>query len=242
MDASHWDQLRAQAESLLGLELSGEQLERFAAFTELLLEWNQRANLTGITAPGEIAVKHFLDSLTLLRAAPSFDGLQLLDIGTGAGFPGIVIAMVFPNAQTTLLDSTLKKLRFIEQACAALGLENVRCLHARAEEAGRQKAQRETYDIVTARAVAPMPTLMEYMLPLVKLGGAAIAMRGKDAYHETNLAARAISTLGGELFTIEEVQLPGLAHPRYLVVIDKIAKTPKRYPRSAGLPKRQPLL
>ena len=236
-----WQDLRHQARQLLELELSDEHLRRFASFTGLLLEWNRHTNLTGITAPAEIAIKHFLDSLSLLRAAPGLDGLRLIDVGTGAGFPGLVIAMLFPRAKVTLLDSTLKKLRFIEQASQELGMSNIRCLHARAEDAGRQRAHRQAYDIVTARAVAPMPALMEYTLPLAKLGGQVIAMRGQAAYAETSGAARAITTLGGELFEIEEIRLPGLANPRYLVVIDKIAPTPRRYPRSAGTPTRDPL-
>ena len=234
--------LRVYAKSLLGLELTDEQLGRFSGFTDLLLEWNQRMNLTGITEPAEIAVRHFLDSLTLTLVVPRFDGLRLIDVGTGAGFPGLVIAIMFPDAHVTLLDSTGKKLRFAEHVCDALGVGNARTLHARAEEAGKQKPHREVYDVVTARAVARMPALMEYTLPLAKIGGQVIAMRGTEAYDESNRAARAISELGGELFAIEDIQLPTLSNPRHLVVIDKIAATPRRYPRNAGTPERQPIL
>ncbi len=239
---AHWRALRLHARSLLGLELADDDLQRFASFARMLLDWNQRLNLTGITDPAEIVIKHFLDSLTLMRAGASFEGLRLIDVGTGAGFPGLVIAMLFPGCEATLLDATVKKLRFIEGACAELGIHNVRCVHARAEDAGRQRAHRERYDIVTARAVAPMPALMEYTLPLAKPGGQVIAMRGKDAHEEIAEAARAITMLGGELFQIEEVQLPGLANPRYLAIIDKSKATPRRYPRKAGLPTREPLL
>ena len=239
---AHWSQLRADARSLLGLDLSAGQLERFSRFTSLLLEWNQRVNLTGITDPAEIALKHFLDSLTLARVVPDFDGLRLMDVGTGAGFPGLVIAIMFPRAQVTLMDSTGKKLRFVEQVGERLALRNIRVLHARAEDAGRHKSHREAYDIVAARAVARMPALMEYTLPLCKLGGQVIAMRGTDAYEQTAEAAKAIDRLGGELFTIEELRLPRLDNPRYLVVLDKVEPTPKRYPRQAGTPQRQPIL
>ena len=240
-EAAHWNELRTAASALLGLDLDTEQLNQFASYTRLLLEWNRRMNLTGITEPGEIAVKHFLDSLTLLRIIPQFDGLRLIDVGTGAGFPGLVLAIVYPNSEWTLLDSTGKKLRFIEHVCEALHLHNVRTLHSRAEDAGRNKRHREAYDAVVARAVTRMPALMEYTLPLCKLGGQVIAMKGSSAYEETASAANAIDTLGGELFTIDEVWLPSHDNPRYLVVIDKVDPTPKPYPRQAGTPERQPI-
>ncbi|MCY3778960.1 MAG: 16S rRNA (guanine(527)-N(7))-methyltransferase RsmG [Chloroflexi bacterium] len=239
---AHWRELRVRAKSLLGLELTAKQIEQFSTLTRLLLEWNQRMSLTGITDPSEVAVKHYLDSLTLTRVIPRFEGLRLVDVGTGAGFPGLVIAILFPDTPVTLMDATGKKLRFIEHVGDALGLKNISTLHARAEDAGRHKSHREAYDVVTARAVAPMPALMEYTLPLAKIGGQVIAMRGADAYEETATAAKAIETLGGELFTIEEIQLPTLDNPRYLVVIDKLEATPRRYPRQAGTPTRQPIL
>lgn len=239
--AAHWNELRTAASALIGFDLSKEQLNQFASYTRLLLDWNQRMNLTGITEPAEIAVKHFLDSLTLIRIIPQFDGLRLIDIGTGAGFPGLVLAITFPRSYWTLLDSTGKKLRFIEHVVEALRLHNVRTLHTRAEDAGRDKRQREAFDVVVARAVSRMPALMEYTLPLCKPGGQVIAMQGTSAYEETAAAAKAIDTLGGELFAIEEVRLPTLDNPRYLVVIDKVDPTPKQYPRQAGTPERQPL-
>lgn len=234
--------LEVHARERLGITLTQRQLQQFSRLTDILLEWNQRMNLTGITDPGQIAVKHYLDALTISTVLPGADGISLLDVGTGAGFPGLALAIAYPGLQATLLDSTRKKLRFIKHAAGALALDNVRTVHARAEDAGREQAHREAYDVVTARAVARLPTLMEYTLPLAKLGGQVIAMKGRSAFDESNQAARAIDALGGELFTLEELWLPGHQHPRFLIVVDKVQATPRRYPRAAGLPARQPLL
>lgn len=229
------------AKLLLGLNLSPEQVQKFHHLSEIMLEWNQRMNLTAIKDPADIAIKHYLDSLTLLKVIPTFDGLRLIDVGTGAGLPGLALAIAFPRLHVTLLDSTGKKLKYINHAGQALGLANIRTLHSRAEDAGRHKNHRGNYDIVTARAVARMPTLMEYTLPLAKLDGQVIAMKGTSAYQETTAAAKAITKLGGELFTIEEINLPTLDNPRYLIVVDKIKRTPRHYPRQSGIPKREPI-
>lgn len=227
---------------MLSLELSEAQLAQFEQLTGLLLDWNARMNLTGITEPAEIALKHYLDSLTLLKVLPKAGRRRLLDVGTGAGFPGLPLAIALPLLRITLLDSTAKKLRFVEEAGRALGLENIRIVHARAEDAGRDDAHRGTYDFVTARAVNRMPTLMECTLPMTKRGGMVIAMKGAAAHEETQAASKAISTLGGELAGINEVRLPGLENPRFLVMVRKVGKTPRRYPRQAGTPSRDPLV
>ena len=236
------DELASHAKSLLGIALSDAQLSQFRQLTALLLNWNARLNLTRITDPAEIAIKHYLDSLTLLSVLPEIKRERLLDVGTGAGFPGLPVAIALPQLRLTLLDSTAKKLRFVEAAGEALGLDNIRVLHARAEDAGRNDTQRGTYDFVAARAVVRMPALMEYTLPMTKRGGMVIAMKGESASDETDSAAKAIAALGGELSAINEVRLPGLDKPRHLVIVNKVGKTPRRYPRRAGAPTRNPIM
>lgn len=239
---THLSSFTTYAKSLLGIKLSGRQIVQFERLTELLLTWNARINLTAIADPPELAIKHYLDALTLGRVLPTIEGRRLIDIGAGAGFPGLPLAIAFPRLQLTLMDSTAKKLRFIDEVADKLELDNLRTLHARAEDAGQDQVHREAYDFAVARAVVRMPALAEYALPLCKLGGQVIAMKGMSAYDETNAAAKAIDLLGGELFSIEEVNLPTLDNPRYLVVIDKVQPTPKRFPRKAGIPTRQPIL
>lgn len=234
--------LAEYAKELFQLNLNPDQIQQFNQLTNELIDWNQRINLTAITEPEDIVIKHYLDSLTLLNVVHRFDEMKMIDVGTGAGFPGLVLAIVFPTLQLTFMDSTGKKLKFIDHVGKVLKLRNISTLHSRAEDAGRHKAHREAYDIVTARAVARMPALMEYTLPLAKIGGQVIAMKGGTAYEETNNAAKAIKTLGGELFSIEEITLPTIHDPRYLVIIDKIDPTPKQYPRNAGTPTREPIL
>ncbi|MCY4145666.1 MAG: 16S rRNA (guanine(527)-N(7))-methyltransferase RsmG [Chloroflexi bacterium] len=242
MPSKSIDALARQAQSILGIELAEAQLAQFEQLTDLLLDWNARMNLTGITEPAEIALKHYLDSLTVLNVLPKARRGRLLDVGTGAGFPGLPLAIARPWLRVTLLDATAKKLRFVEAAGRALGLDNIRIAHARAEDAGRDDAHRGTYDFVTARAVSRMPALMECTLPLTKRGGMVIAMKGAATHAEVRSANKAIATLGGELADIHEVRLPGLEKPRFLALVRKVGKTPRRYPRQAGSPSRDPIL
>jgi 16S rRNA (guanine527-N7)-methyltransferase len=230
------------ARALLNLELTPAQLAAFQAYADELRAWNEKFNLTAITHPQDIQVKHFLDSLSAFKVLPPGGArLSVIDVGTGAGFPGLPLKIVCPNLQLTLLEATGKKARFCEHVAQKLKLGGVTVVNARAEEIGLKPEHRERYDWAVARAVAEMPVLAEYLLPLVKRGGCALAQKGPDAPAETYAASRAIQKLGGELEQIVEVELPGVAEPRYLVVLRKVAATPSRYPRRPGMPAKSPL-
>ena len=226
------------------LEITGRQADQLDRYAQLLVEWNEKMNLTAITDPEGVLVKHLMDSLTVLRSLPAAgEKVRLIDVGTGAGFPGIPLAVMREELELTLLDSLNKRLVFLEAVCRALGLE-ARCVHARAEEAGRQKAHREKYTVATARAVAALPALCEYCLPLVVPGGVFLAMKGPDGEREAQEAASAIKVLGGKLSGIDEWQLPpveGEAAERKILRIQKISPTPDRFPRQAAKIAKQPL-
>lgn len=223
--------------------ISAEAAEKLDAYAALLVEWNQKMNLTAITDPEEMLVKHFADSLTLLPLLPETP-CRLIDVGTGAGFPGVPLKVARPALNITLLDSLNKRLVFLEAVCAALGIETAR-VHARAEEGGRQAALRERFDVATARAVASLPTLCEYCLPFVKVGGVFLAMKGPDGHKEAQNAAPAMELLGGKLKEVRSVTLPPLlgesAGERCVVVIEKVAPTPPRYPRQSAKIAKEPL-
>ncbi|MFQ3567448.1 MAG: 16S rRNA (guanine(527)-N(7))-methyltransferase RsmG [Aggregatilineales bacterium] len=232
--------LAEDAAALLGLRLTPAQIAAFERYAAELASWNAHTNLTAITDAEGVRVRHFLDSLTVVKAATLSDGTRVIDVGTGAGFPGLPLKIAFPAIELTLLEATGKKVRFLEHMRAVLGIEAV-VLYARAEEAARQPELRESYDLVLARAVARLPTLLEYLLPLARVGGRCIAMKGHTAHAEVEDSARALSVLGGRLAGIFSVELPAIAEARYLVAIDKIAPTPAAYPRKPGTPSQRPL-
>jgi 16S rRNA (guanine527-N7)-methyltransferase len=234
--------LAQQAAELLNLSLTPEQEELFAIYARELAAWNTHTNLTAITEPEAVQVRHFLDSLTIAQAVPLASGCRIIDVGSGAGFPGLPLGIVFPHMNVALLEATGKKVAFLNHIIATLGLKNVHTVQARAEEAGQMPEHRAAYDVVVARAVARLPALAEYLLPLTKVGGHAIAMKGKTAEEEANDAERAIAILGGRLQTIHNIQLPGVEETHYLVVIEKIAPTPAAYPRKPGTPTNKPLI
>jgi 16S rRNA (guanine527-N7)-methyltransferase len=231
----------------LGLRLTQDQQASFALYYEELVAWNQKFNLTAITEYDQVQIRHFLDSLSCLlaqeaRQALSREGARVIDVGSGAGFPGIPLNLVCPKAQLTLLEATGKKVSFLESLIGQLGLQTARAIKARAEELGHDPEHRERYDLALARAVAELPVVAEYTLPFCKVGGWVIAQKGEAGAAEAWSAERAIRLLGGELRRIVHVELPGLPEDRSLVVVEKVSPTPDAYPRRAGMPSKRPLL
>ncbi len=235
----------------MGIELTDDQIALFRRFQEELLDWNQRMNLTSITDPAEIETKHFLDSLSCLLALPRIDGRPIaawlatspkaVDIGAGAGLPGLALKIAWPGLRLTLLEATEKKCRFMQHVVETLGLTDVTVVHARAEDFG-QHAGRLAFDLALARAVSRLPVLLEYGLPLLKLGGWLVIQKGRDPQEELAGAQAALQTLGGRLHAVMPVAVPGLDAERSLLIVAKAAKTPAAYPRRAGIPERQPIL
>lgn len=226
---------------LTGIHLSPRQVKAFQEYEHELTTWNAQFNLTAIREPESIRSKHFLDSLTVLNELNSPTPERLVDVGTGAGFPGIPLKIVLPELRLTLVESVGKKAEFCRHLVETLKLENVEIITMRAEELGRLAKYREKFDWAIARAVSSMPVLVEYLLPLVRVGGGMLAQKGGNAYAEVQSAEKAIRILGGSLRKISMVTLPGVVDERYLVVVDKKAATPPQYPRRAGLPAKKPL-
>ena len=238
------EKLRVLAEGE-GIPLSPEALARFDRYAELLCEWNEKINLTAITAPEEIVTKHFLDSLLLLQSAQPERGASLIDVGTGAGFPSLPCKLARDDLRVTLLDSLNKRVLFLQEVTRELGLAEgnaapVECVHFRAEEAGQAPDYREQYDLATARAVAHLRELSEYCLPFVKAGGRFVALKGADVEQELAEAKPAIKLLGGQVERVDEKKLPD-GSGRSLIAIRKISQTSTKYPRSAAKMKKQPL-
>ena len=227
--------------AVVGIQLTPRQLAAFKTYEEHLLEWNQKINLTAIRDVEGIRSKHFLDSATCMLAWHDRPPDRLIDIGTGAGFPGIPLKILMPRLHLTLVDSVGKKLDFCRHIVDVLRLENVTCLQARAEELGQSPQHREQYDWAVARAVASLPVLAEYLLPLVRVGGGMLALKGETGPAEAHSAGGAIHILGGNIRQLIPVLLPGVTEERFLVVVDKISATPPGYPRRVGLPAKRPI-
>jgi 16S rRNA (guanine(527)-N(7))-methyltransferase RsmG len=223
------------------ITLDNEALDGFDLFTSELLEWNKVMNLTAITEPVDIIKKHYIDSLSLLANTEIPAGASMVDVGCGAGFPGIPVKLARPDIRLTSIDSLNKRILFLSSLVKKLGLKDCTCLHFRAEEAGRDMALRESFDVATARAVADLSTLAEYCLPLLKQGGVFYAMKGREAAKEANDAKRAIAVLGGRLEGIKEVELPGTDMLRSIIAVRKISKTHQNYPRQNAVIKKTPL-
>lgn len=237
-------QFTEQLQTLCGsFTLDDHQLEQLRIFFQNLVEWNKVMNLTTITEEKDVYTKHFLDSLSLLRSIPAekMKGRKLMDVGTGAGFPGLVLAIAVPKLQVVLMDSLNKRIRFLNDTLAKVGVTNAIALHARAEELARQKEYREQFDLVTSRAVANLSTLCEYDLPFVRIGGIFVSYKAEKAEEETKAAGRAISILGGKKEEVDQFTLPGTDYERSLIVVKKVRSTPGHYPRKAGTPSKEPL-
>lgn len=224
-----------------GLNATESQIRAFNRYYELLCEWNEKINLTAITEPKEVAIKHIVDSLSCYKEELFKNGSSLIDVGTGAGFPGLPLKIFCPTLKLTLLDSLNKRVKFLQLVVNELGLNDVEIIHARSEEAARNKKYREKFDMVTARAVARLPIICEYCLPFIKIGGTFIALKGRQYEEEIIEAQKAIKTLGGEIAETLPVKLPEIDDKRAVIYIRKIKSTPKVYPRKAGTPERNPI-
>lgn len=226
----------------LEIPLDKSQIDAFIQYYELLVEWNSFMNLTAITDFQEVCIKHFLDSLSLNKIMDCHQKLQVMDIGTGAGFPGIPLKIAFPELKITLLDSLGKRVKFLNEVIERLNLKDIEAIHGRAEDYAKPTALRESYDICVSRAVANLATLSEYCLPYVKVDGVFVSYKSEKVVEEMEQAKKAITLLGGKIISQNEFMLPNSDIYRNLLVIQKEKITPKKYPRKAGLPSKEPLL
>ena len=223
----------------LNIELNKKQIEQLYTYMNMLIEWNEKINLTAITEPSEIVLKHFIDSFTINEFIK--ENAYVADVGSGAGFPGIPIKILRKDINLVLVDSLNKRIKFLDEVIEKLGLDNVKTVHARAEEFGQNKNYREKFDIVTSRAVANLSTLSEYLIPLSAVGGKVLAMKGPGAKEEIENSKNAIKILGGTIFYVKEFKLPNSDIERTIVEINKISSTNSKYPRKAGVPSKEPL-
>lgn len=225
----------------LGIDLSDKQVEQFMRYKELLQEWNEKMNLTAITEDREVMTKHFLDCMTINKALEMKNQKTVIDIGTGAGFPGLVIKIAFPHLQVTLVDALKKRLNFLEVVIEELGLEGIKCIHSRAEDLGKNKVYREGFDICASRAVANLAVLSEYTLPFVKIDGYLIALKGQKLDEELEQGQKAIQILGGQLEEVVYTGVPFTDLDHKIAKIKKVKSTSTKYPRKAGEPTKSPL-
>ena len=225
----------------LGIRLTDVQKRQFDRYYELLIEWNRVMNLTGITEYDEVNLKHFTDSLTIVRIKDMENVSTLIDVGTGAGFPGIPVKIAFPYIKVTLLDSLNKRIKFLNQVVEELDLEDVVTLHGRAEDYAKKEEYREQFDLCASRAVANLSTLSEYCLPFIKKGGCFVSYKSADSDEEIQQSEKALDILGGKIEKVDKFVLPGSDMGRALVMIEKFKNTPRKYPRKAGVPSKEPL-
>lgn len=239
MDKKIFFEKMQENSKVLGFNFSVEQLEKFYKYMNLLIEWNEKMNLTAITEPNDIILKHFIDSITINKYIEN--SVKVVDVGTGAGFPGIPLSIIRPDLQITLVDSLNKRLMFLQEIKKELELKNIDIVHARAEEFGQNKNYRETFDIATSRAVANLSTLSEYLVPLVKIKGKCVCMKASDAEEEIKQAENAVNILGGKIVKAEKFNLPNSDIGRTIIIINKEKNTNSKYPRKPGTPSKEPL-
>lgn len=225
----------------IGVSATEKQIKQFYQYFEMLVEWNKVMNLTAITEQEDVVTKHFVDSISIVKAGVSLKDEKVIDIGTGAGFPGIPLKIMYPSLKITLLDSLNKRIKFLNEVCSCLGLENVETLHGRAEDFGRDSNYREKYDYCVSRAVANLSTLSEYCMPFVKVGGYFIPYKSGKLEEEMVQAKGAVKLLGGKIEEVVDFTLPGTDAERSFVKIVKREPIAKRYPRKAGMPSKEPL-
>ena len=239
MDKKEFFQKLDKLSCEIEIELNEKQKELFFEYMNLLLEWNEKINLTAITEPNEIILKHFIDSITISKYIDSRS--YVADIGTGAGFPGIPLKILRDDTKVVLVDSLNKRIKFLDEVIARLELTNIKTVHSRAEEFGKNIEYREKFDVVTSRAVANLSTLSEYLIPLAKIDGICLSMKGPEVNQEINDAQNAIGVLGGTISNIYEFKLPSSDIERNVIEIKKVKQTPNKYPRKAGTPAKEPL-
>jgi 16S rRNA (guanine527-N7)-methyltransferase len=230
-----------ESQKYTGTPLTEKQLKAFEVFEAELMSWNEKFNLTAIRDAEGIRVKHFLDSLTCLQVMKPLHNERIIDVGTGAGFPGIPLKIIYPGLKLTLVESVGKKAGFCKHMVETLHLDHVEVLTLRAEEVGRLPNHRAQYDWALARAVASLPILSEYLVPLLKIGGHMLAQKGESAHAEAQASENALKLLGATLQKVEKITLPGVVDERFLVVVKKTAATPALYPRTVGIPTKKPL-
>lgn len=235
------EKLLSESLKTLGIDINENQVKQFMMYKDLLIEWNEKMNLTAITEDREVIQKHFVDCVSIASKIEIPENINVIDVGTGAGFPGIPVKIAFPHINITLLDSLNKRINFLEEVVKNLELENVNCIHSRAEDGGQNEEYREKYDMCISRAVANLSVLSEYCLPFVKVGGTFVSLKGPDVTEELNEGRKAIEKLGGEIIKIEKISIPKSDITHSLVIIKKVRQTPKQYPRKAGKVTKNPI-
>lgn len=238
MEIQEFSKELKEKSKLINIELKDSQIEKFYNYMNLLLGWNEKINLTAITEPKEVILKHFVDSATIIKYIEN--DMQIVDVGTGAGFPGIPLNIVNSKANYILVDSLNKRVNFLNEIINDLELKNINTVHSRIEDFG--KNNKERFDIATSRAVASLNVLLEYLLPLVKVGGICICMKGSNIKEEIENSNKALEILGGNIEKIEEITLPNSDIKRNIIIVRKIKNTPNKYPRKAGIPSKEPLI